>query len=61
MCYIYMPQVGTCGPDDVEFVKNELGADEVVNYRTDDVAALYKDKPFDIVIDPMGARGERDE
>eukprot|EP00879_Flechtneria_rotunda_P014567 GHRR01015224.1.p1 GENE.GHRR01015224.1~~GHRR01015224.1.p1 ORF type:complete len:274 (+),score=93.52 GHRR01015224.1:474-1295(+) len=50
--------VGTCGPDNINFVKSELGADEVVNYRTDDVAALYKDKPFDIVIDPMGSRGD---
>lgn len=32
--------------------------DEVVNYRTDDVLELYKDTPFDIVIDSMGQRGE---
>lgn len=50
--------VGTCGPDNALWVKQELGADEVVNYRTDDVAALYKDKPFDLVIDPMGKRGD---
>lgn len=32
----------------------ELGADEVVDYRTEDFAERYKDKPFDLVIDSLG-------
>ncbi|EIE19171.1 putative zinc-binding dehydrogenase [Coccomyxa subellipsoidea C-169] len=36
-----------------EFLK-ELGADEVVDYQTEDFAAKYKDKPFDLVIDAVG-------
>lgn len=32
----------------------ELGADEVVDYRTEEFAERYKDKPFDLVIDSVG-------
>jgi hypothetical protein len=32
----------------------ELGADEVLNYKEEDFAEKYKDKPFDLVIDPIG-------
>ncbi len=32
----------------------ELGADEVVDYQTEDFVAKYKDKPFDLVIDAVG-------
>ncbi|BDA49570.1 Reticulon-4-interacting protein 1, mitochondrial [Coccomyxa sp. Obi] len=45
--------VATGGPKNQEFMK-ELGADEVVNYRSEDFAEMYKDKPFDLVIDSVG-------
>ena len=32
----------------------ELGADEVLNYKEEDFAQKYQDKPFDLVIDPIG-------
>ena len=32
----------------------ELGADEVVDYQTEDFAEKYKDKPFDLILDPVG-------
>ncbi len=35
-------------------VLQELGADEVLNYKEEDFAEKYKDKPFDLVIDPIG-------
>lgn len=35
-------------------IGQELGADEVVDYSTQRVDELYKDKPFDVVIDPVG-------
>lgn len=35
-----------------------LGADEVVNYRSDDFSELYKDpaKHFDVVVDLIGGK-----
>jgi hypothetical protein len=32
----------------------KLGADEAVDYSTQQVDQLYADKPFDVVIDPIG-------
>ena len=32
----------------------ELGADEVVNYREEDFTEKYKDAKFDAVIDTIG-------
>ncbi|PSC70488.1 NADPH:quinone reductase [Micractinium conductrix] len=49
--------VGICGPKNVEWVKG-LGADEVVDYTTQDVAAAYADAPFHIAVDCMGTRSE---
>ncbi|BDA49569.1 NADPH-dependent alkenal/one oxidoreductase, chloroplastic [Coccomyxa sp. Obi] len=46
--------VATAGPDNQKFVKEEMGADEVVNYKKEDFSEKYKDKPFDLVIDPIG-------
>ncbi|KAK9904692.1 hypothetical protein WJX75_000655 [Coccomyxa subellipsoidea] len=45
--------VTTGSTKNLEFLK-ELGADEVVDYRTEDFAERYKDKPFDLVIDSLG-------
>ncbi|KIZ04980.1 putative quinone-oxidoreductase, chloroplastic [Monoraphidium neglectum] len=51
--------VGIAGPKNLDFVKS-LGADEVVDYTTQDVADLYSapDKQFDIAIDCMGTRSQ---
>ena len=32
----------------------ELGADEVVDYSAQRVDELYKNKPFDVVVDSVG-------
>lgn len=45
--------VEPCG-DIRHIVLQELGADEVVNYREEDFSEKYKDKPFDLVIDCIG-------
>jgi len=45
--------VGVAGSANVEFVK-EMGADEVVDYKKTKFADVYKDDPFDIVVDCMG-------
>ena len=34
----------------------ELGADETVNYRKQDFADVYKDKPFDYIFDSVGGK-----
>lgn len=49
--------VGICGTRNLEWVKS-LGADEVVDYTSQDVGELYRDQPFDIAIDCMGTRSE---
>ncbi|KAK9905007.1 hypothetical protein WJX75_007606 [Coccomyxa subellipsoidea] len=36
-----------------EFLK-ELGADEVVDYQKENFAEIYKDKPFDLILDSVG-------
>lgn len=52
--------VGIAGPNNTAWVKESLGADEVVDYTSQDVAELYAapDKQFDITIDSMGTRSE---
>ena len=40
-------------------VLQEIGADETVNYREQDFAEVYKDKPFDYIFDSVG--GEHKE
>lgn len=45
---------GEPGGDIRHGVLQELGADEVVNYREEDFSEKYKDKPFDIVVDCIG-------
>ena len=35
-------------------VWQEIGADETVNYREQDFAEVYKDKPFDYIFDSVG-------
>ncbi|KAL3159742.1 hypothetical protein ABBQ38_010148 [Trebouxia sp. C0009 RCD-2024] len=45
--------VATAGPKNQEFLK-ELGADETLNYREEDFAEVYKDKPFDFIFDSVG-------
>ncbi len=35
-------------------VRQELGADETVNYREQDFSEVYKDKPFDFIFDSIG-------
>ncbi len=56
----YLLQAGTASPEHHDFLTKELGADEAIDYRKPDWEEAYKDndKKFDIVIDPMGVRGE---
>eukprot|EP00882_Tetradesmus_deserticola_P003189 GHRQ01003380.1.p1 GENE.GHRQ01003380.1~~GHRQ01003380.1.p1 ORF type:complete len:233 (+),score=88.23 GHRQ01003380.1:312-1010(+) len=53
--------VGVAGPKNTVWVKDQLGADEVVDYTTSDFAALYAspDKHFDIVVDCLAIAPER--
>jgi NADPH:quinone reductase-like Zn-dependent oxidoreductase len=44
---------GVCGAGNLDFVKRELGADEVVDYRSNDLRTLGK--RFDVVFDVAGA------
>ncbi len=37
--------------------QNELHADEVVDYSSQDFFELYKEAPFDVVFDLMGGEG----
>lgn len=37
----------------------ELGADETVDYTKEDFAEKYKDKPFDVIVDPIGGEVEK--
>lgn len=46
--------VAVAGPSNVSWVKQELGADEVVDYAKDDFVVKYsKSHPFDIVVDML--------
>ena len=45
--------VGVCSTTNVQLVK-DLGADEVVDYKTTDVTQKYRDQDFDIVFDTVG-------
>ena len=36
----------------------EIGADETVNYREQDFAEVYKDKPFDYIFDSVGGNSK---
>ena len=40
-------------------VRQELGADETVNYREQDFSEVYKDKPFDFIFDSIGGMAAR--
>jgi NADPH:quinone reductase-like Zn-dependent oxidoreductase len=53
-CYV----VTVVGPKNVEFAKSVLGADEVVDYSTQDFFELYKEQPFDAVLDLMGGEAQ---
>lgn len=43
--------VGVVGPANVDWVKQHLGADEVVDYSKQDFSQVYANDPFDIIID----------
>lgn len=49
--------VGVCSTDNVELVKN-LGADEVVDYKKEDVTEKYTHQDFDLVFDTVGSAAE---
>jgi len=53
--------IGTCGPDNIDFVKS-LGASEVLNYRTTDFKAWAEEagKKVDVVIDTIGKKSLED-
>ncbi|KAL4868429.1 hypothetical protein BDV12DRAFT_169703 [Aspergillus spectabilis] len=53
--------VGTCGPDNIEFVKS-LGADEVLNYRSTDIKSWSEtpETKVDIVLDCIGRKSLSD-
>lgn len=44
----------TCHHHNASKVVQELGADETINYREQDFADIYKDKPFDYIFDSVG-------
>ena len=55
--------VGTCGPKNLEFVKNELGASEVFDYTVAGRTlknTFVSSSPFDVVVDVMGGATELD-
>ena len=35
----------------------DLGADETIDYRSQDFAEVHKDKPFDFIFDSVGGEG----
>eukprot|EP00879_Flechtneria_rotunda_P018308 GHRR01019205.1.p1 GENE.GHRR01019205.1~~GHRR01019205.1.p1 ORF type:complete len:277 (+),score=98.31 GHRR01019205.1:688-1518(+) len=43
--------VGVAGPSNAAWVKEHLGADEVVDYSKQDITKVYAEDPFDIVMD----------
>ena len=49
--------VGVCSTDNVELVKS-LGADEVVDYKKEDVTEKYTHQDFDLVFDTVGSAAE---
>ena len=51
--------VGTCGPDNLDFVQS-LGAAEVVNYRTHSFAEQAEASKFDLVVDCVGGKSLED-
>ncbi|KAH8590649.1 hypothetical protein B0O99DRAFT_634350 [Bisporella sp. PMI_857] len=53
--------IGTCGPDNIDFVRS-LGASEVLNYRSEDLKAWAEGegKKVDIVIDTIGRKSLED-
>lgn len=46
----------TCHLHSASNVVQELGADETINYREQDFADVYKDKPFDYIFDSVGGK-----
>lgn len=49
--------VGVCSTDNVELVK-KLGADEVVDYKKEDVTEKYTNQDFDLIFDTVGSAAE---
>ncbi|KAF9905408.1 NADPh quinone reductase [Linnemannia zychae] len=49
--------VGVCSTDNVQLVK-DLGADEVVDYKKEDVTVKYTNQDFDLVFDTVGSAAE---
>ncbi|KAG0369330.1 NADPh quinone reductase [Mortierella sp. AD032] len=49
--------VGVCSTDNVQLVK-DLGADEVVDYKKEDVTAKYTNQDFDLIFDTVGSAEE---
>ncbi|KAF9095433.1 hypothetical protein BGX23_000486 [Mortierella sp. AD031] len=49
--------VGVCSTANVQLVKS-LGADEVVDYKKDDVTEKYTNQDFDLVFDTVGSAAE---
>ncbi|DBB01352.1 TPA: hypothetical protein ACH3X1_013675 [Trebouxia sp. C0004] len=48
----------TCSTKNLDFVCQDVGADEAVDYTSQQVDQLFKGKPFDAVIDPVGGMQE---
>ncbi|KAF9120788.1 NADPh quinone reductase [Mortierella sp. 14UC] len=49
--------VGVCSTDNVQLVK-DLGADEVVDYKKEDVTVKYTNQDFDLIFDTVGSAAE---
>jgi NADPH:quinone reductase-like Zn-dependent oxidoreductase len=49
--------VGVCSTDNVELVK-KLGADEVVDYKKENVTEKYTNQDFDLIFDTVGSAAE---
>ncbi|CAK0750493.1 hypothetical protein CVIRNUC_001995 [Coccomyxa viridis] len=48
--------ITTAGPRNIDFVKQELGADEAIDYTSTRFEDVLKANPVDVVVDPMAGR-----
>ena len=54
MCSVRVQPAWLLSTAKVSFLAQDVGADEAVDYTSQQVDQLFKGKPFDAVIDPVG-------